>query len=62
MRPSVEARLLATSRACAEPDAARYIRHDVDFNFYLSAAEPTQRAQVRDAVAYAFDFVLRARA
>ncbi|MCX7902097.1 MAG: late competence development ComFB family protein [Burkholderiaceae bacterium] len=41
----------------------RYIRHDVDFNFYLTAQEREQNAQmVREAVAYAFDFVVaRAR-
>jgi hypothetical protein len=37
----------------------RYIRHDVDFNFYLTAAEREHNAQmVRDAVSYAFDFVV----
>ncbi len=37
----------------------RYIRHDVDFNFYLTATERDHNAQmVREAVAYAFDFVV----
>jgi len=60
LRPSVEARLLADIACVALNQLApRYIRHDVDFNFYLSAAEREHNEQqVRDAVAYAFDFVV----
>src|SRR5262249_60325877 len=63
-RPSVEARLRADIACVALNQLPpRYIRHDVDFNFYLSAAEREHNEQqVRDAVAYAFDFVVaRAR-
>jgi hypothetical protein len=60
IRPSVERRLLADIACVALNQLPpRYIRHDVDFNFYLSAAEREHNAQqVRDAVAYAFDFVV----
>lgn len=60
IRPSVEARLLADIACVALNQLPpRYIRHDVDFNFYLSAAERDHNEQhVRDAVAYAFDFVV----
>lgn len=64
VRPSVEARLLADIACVALNQLPpRYIRHDVDFNFYLTAAEREHNEQlVRDAVAYAFDFVVaRAR-
>jgi hypothetical protein len=60
IRPSVEARLLADIACVALNQLPpRYIRHDVDFNFYLSAAEREHNEQqVRDSVAYAFDFVV----
>jgi len=60
VRPSVEARLLADIACVALNQLPpRYIRHDVDFNFYLSAAERQHNEQqVRDSVAYAFDFVV----
>lgn len=60
VRPSVEARLLADIACVALNQLPpRYIRHDVDFNFYLTAAEREHNEQqVRDAVAYAFDFVV----
>ncbi len=36
----------------------RYIRHEVDFSFYLSERERAEsEAQVADAVEYAFGFV-----
>ena len=39
---------------------ARYIRHEVDFAFYLTDEEREHNARaVKDAVAYAFDFVLK---
>jgi hypothetical protein len=57
---AVEARLLADIACVALNQLPpRYIRHDVDFNFYLTSAEREQNAQlVRDAVSYAFDFVV----
>jgi hypothetical protein len=60
IRPSVEKRLLADIACVALNQLSpRYIRHDVDFNFYLTATEREHNAQqVRDAVAYAFDFVV----
>ena len=60
IRPSVEARLLADIACVALNQLPpRYIRHDVDFNFYLSTAEREHNEQqVRDSVAYAFDFVV----
>jgi hypothetical protein len=59
-RRRVEARLLADIACVALNQLPpRYIRHDVDFNFYLTAAERQHNAQlVRDAVSYAFDFVV----
>lgn len=39
---------------------ARYIRHEVDFSFYLTDEEREHNARaVRDAVANAFEFVLK---
>jgi len=60
VRPSVETRLLADIACVALNQLApRYIRHEVDFNFYLTPAEREHNEQqVRDAVAYAFDFVV----
>jgi len=60
IRRSVEPRLLADIACVALNQLSpRYIRHDVDFNFYLTAAERQHNEQqVRDAVAYAFDFVV----
>jgi hypothetical protein len=37
---------------------ARYIRHDVDFSFYLSERERADNEHlISDAVSYAFEFV-----
>jgi hypothetical protein len=63
-RPAVESKLLADIACVALNQLPpRYIRHDVDFAFFLTAQEREHSAQlVRDAVAYAFDFVVaRAR-
>jgi hypothetical protein len=59
-RGGVEARLLADI-ACVALNRLppRYIRHEVDFAFYLTDEERKLHTRsVAEAVAYAFDFVL----
>ncbi len=61
---------LLTDVACVALNriAPRYIRHDVDFSFYLSDKERADNERhIADAVAFAFEFVqaraaMRARA
>ncbi|HEU0203458.1 MAG TPA: late competence development ComFB family protein [Burkholderiaceae bacterium] len=63
-RPGVESKLLADIACVALNQLPpRYIRHDVDFAFFLTQQEREHGAQlIRDAVSYAFDFVVaRAR-
>lgn len=58
--PAVEAKDLLADVACVALNRlpARYIRHDVDFAFYLSDAERADNAKaVDEAVSFAFEFV-----
>lgn len=58
--PAVEAKNLLADVACVALNKlpARYIRHEVDFSFYLSDAERAENAQaVDEAVTFAFEFV-----
>jgi hypothetical protein len=59
IRPSVEQRLLADIACVALNQLPpRYIRHDVDFSFYLTDDERAdQKRRVGDAVAQAFSYV-----
>ncbi len=60
VRRSVDPRLLADIACVALNQLPpRYIRHDVDFAFFLTQQERQSNEQlVRDAVSYAFDFVV----
>jgi hypothetical protein len=61
MRGQSDQRLLADISCVAlNRLPARYIRHEVDFAFYLTDEEREHNARaVRDAVAHAFEFVTK---
>lgn len=57
---ALEAKNLLADVACVALNRLppRYIRHEVDFSFYLSDAEREENAKaVADAVQFAFEFV-----